>query len=282
MKGVKVSLDRIVVDFTSVGWDYFNYFHNRFCRQYGVRMTVRDKGFKYHITARDEGHYIHVSYLLLFKDSSKRYTLRIECHPESLIHFQVWLREIRQYAEAIYFVRCDVAFDIPISLTELFTLSLTGRKFTPKLGTRYYNQKKHRQKDGYCRVYDKKAELLACHGVEIEGKLTRMEIVYAPKEKIPLDILVQHPPKFNSRYLCAHLTSPEKLKPKLLHMVQGMMSGTLKQQDVSYYYRKKIENEVRKQPVLDFDAVAAEQWEEVVTIPCAVLGGMVNKVPLAQ
>lgn len=40
MNGVTVSIDRIVIDFTDVYWDFFNEFHKRICHYYGVRMTV--------------------------------------------------------------------------------------------------------------------------------------------------------------------------------------------------------------------------------------------------
>lgn len=43
MKGVIVSIDRIVIDFTDVYWDFFNEFHKRICHFYGVRMTVGEK-----------------------------------------------------------------------------------------------------------------------------------------------------------------------------------------------------------------------------------------------
>lgn len=79
-------------------------------------------------------------------------------------------------------------------MNEVFTMSLKGRKLRPYLGTRYYNGAHQRQQHGYCRVYDKKAELEAKKGKKIEGELTRMEVVYAPKKKIPLEALVQFPP----------------------------------------------------------------------------------------
>jgi hypothetical protein len=56
------------------------------------------------------------------------------------------------------------------------------------------------------------------------------------------------------------------------------MSGELQQKEVTGYYRRQIEEEMRTQLTLDFDKVAAVQWEEAITIPCAILGGMINKV----
>lgn len=45
MEGVSVSIDRIVIDFTDVYWDFFNEFHKRICHFYGVKMTVGKKDF---------------------------------------------------------------------------------------------------------------------------------------------------------------------------------------------------------------------------------------------
>lgn len=36
MKGVTVSIDRIVIDFTDVYWDFFNEFYKRICHYYRV------------------------------------------------------------------------------------------------------------------------------------------------------------------------------------------------------------------------------------------------------
>jgi len=38
---------------------------------------------------------------------------------------------------------------------------------------------------------------------------------------------------------------------------------------------------MRKRSILDFDNIAAEQWEDAITLPCAILGGVVSKVPVA-
>lgn len=224
MEGVKVSIDRIVIDFTNVYWSFFIPFRQRLCDYFNASLYVLDKGFKYHVHVTDGEHYLHVSYQLAYAKKSLKHTLRIECHPDSLIHFKSWLMQLKRASHAILFVRCDVAFDIPLPLSELFTLSLTGRNMHCEKGTRYSNERHQRQVAGYCRVYDKKLELAEKQGKKIEGELTRFEIVYAPKKKIPLDVLVQYPPQFNKYYLCTHLTSPELLKPKMLLRVNALMS----------------------------------------------------------
>jgi hypothetical protein len=160
MEGVQVSIDRIVVDFTDVFWNFFNPFQLRLRHYFNATFHLKEKGFKYHLHVRDRGHYLHISYQLTFVPKSRKNTLRIECHPDSLVHFYSWLKPLREYARAILFVRCDVAFDIPLPLSELFTLSLTGRNMHTWKGTRYSNMKHQRQVAGYCRVYDKKCQLM--------------------------------------------------------------------------------------------------------------------------
>jgi hypothetical protein len=118
-----------------------------------------------------------------------------------------------------------VAFDIPLPISELLILSLTGRNMHTWEGTRYSNKKHQRQVAGYSRVYDKNRQLMSQYRKVIEGELTKFDIVYVPDEKIPLEAIVQFPPKFNRRYLCTHLTHPEHLKLKQRERVSGLMSG---------------------------------------------------------
>jgi hypothetical protein len=281
MEGVKVSIDRIVVDFMNVQWTFFNPLRQRLCNYCNAVFYMKDKGFKYHVRVREGRYRVHLSYQLVYAKMARKHTLRLECPPESLIHFRSWISEIGNHATDILHVRSEVAFDIPLSLSELFVLSLTGRNMKKRKGTYYSNESYQRQVAGYCRVYDKRLELLQRRGVAIEGELTRFEIVYKPDDKIPMDKLVQYPPQFNRLYLCAHAIELEPLKPKLLRQVQGMMRGELEQKDVTYYYRSQMKAEMNKRKVLDFDTVAAEQWEEAITISCAILGGVISKVPVA-
>lgn len=219
MKGVTVSIDRIVIDFTDVYWDFFNEFHKRICHFCGVRMTVGERGFQYRIRINTGEHFLHISYKLVYAPKTRKNTLRIEVYPKSLVYFRHWLEQIRDYANEILFVRCDVAFDIPVPLHELFTMSTKGRRLRLFKGTRYYNGKHQRQEDGYCRVYDKKRQLSETGRQKIKREQTRMEIVHAPKGKIPLASLVQYPPQFNSKYLCAVLTDLSKFTSKVGRLV---------------------------------------------------------------
>lgn len=161
-------------------------------------------------------------------------------------------------------------------------MSKKGRKLRLFKGTRYYNGKHQRQEDGYCRVYDKKRQLLEIGRQKIKGELTRMEIVYAPKVKIPLASLVQFPPQFNSKYLCAVLTDLSKFAPKVGRLVQEILQGELLPQDTTPYYRKQIQEQMKTQDVIDLNELAAEQWQEAVTLPCAILSGKISHLPIQE
>jgi len=104
MEGVQVSIDRIVVEFTDVYWDFFNPFQLRLREYLNANLRLKEKGFKYHLHVRDRGHYLHISYQLTFVPKSRKNTLRIECHPDSLVHFYSWLKPIKDYAREILFV----------------------------------------------------------------------------------------------------------------------------------------------------------------------------------
>ncbi|WP_199910038.1 hypothetical protein [Paenibacillus sp. CAA11] len=45
----------------------------------------------------------------------------------------------------------------------------------------------------FCRNYDKKVEQKS-KGIEQEEERTRVELVYRPDEKIPLENIIQYPP----------------------------------------------------------------------------------------
>ncbi|WP_339291689.1 HNH endonuclease [Paenibacillus sp. FSL W8-0187] len=120
MKGVTVSIDRIVIDFTDVYWDFFNEFHKRICHYYGVRMTVGERGFQYRIRINTGEHFLTISYKLVIAPKTRKNTLRIEVYPKSLVYFCHWLEQIREYADQVLFVRCDVAFEIPVRISDLF------------------------------------------------------------------------------------------------------------------------------------------------------------------
>ncbi|MNG16844.1 hypothetical protein D3C84_1007880 [compost metagenome] len=65
MEDVKVSIDRIVVDFMNVQWTFFNPLRQRLCHYCNAAFYVKDKGFKYHIRVREGRYWAHLSYQLV-------------------------------------------------------------------------------------------------------------------------------------------------------------------------------------------------------------------------
>lgn len=104
MEGITVSIDRNVIDFTEVYYDFFNRFMLRLCHFYGVKLYTKEKGFCYHINTNTGEQFLHISYQLVISTKSRKHTLRIEAYPHSLVYLKDWLTP----CEGSLFVRCDI------------------------------------------------------------------------------------------------------------------------------------------------------------------------------
>lgn len=78
-------------------------------------------------------------------------------------------------------------------MSNVFIASNTGRNMNVYEGTRYYGRKFESKDHAFCRNYDKKVEQKS-KGIEQEEERTRVELVYRPDEKIPLENIIQYPP----------------------------------------------------------------------------------------
>lgn len=135
------------------------------------------------------------------------YTLRLETRPEQLERFSEIMEELRDMASDIDFVSCDVAYDVPVALGDVFIASKDmRRKLRPYKGTRYFGLPHQRKQNGYFRVYDKELELREWRGIRIEGNLTRIEMVYKPEKRIRLADIGLHPPEQNTHYFASIIT----------------------------------------------------------------------------
>lgn len=59
-------------------------------------------------------------------------------------------------------------------------------------------------------------------------------------------------------------------------LVQEIQQGELLPQNTTPYYRRQIQEQMRMQDVLDLNELAAEQWQEAITLSCAILSGKFN------
>ena len=144
-------------------------------------------------------------------------------------------------------------------------------------GTRYFGRKSKRQQAGYCRVYDKRKEQEERKGKKTVEELTRVEIVYKPDEKIPMEDLVQHPPRFNQLYFCSVLHDLTPLKPEKRAIMLAVQNGLMTMDEFTPHHKRTIAELLKSQEVVDFDSIAIEQWEETVLLPCALVCGRVNR-----
>jgi hypothetical protein len=143
----------------------------------------------------------------------RAYTLRVETHPEYIPHFMDVLAPLIERAKEIYFIWCDVAYDVPVQMDNVFVMSNDNRrKINMEKGTRYYGEKHQRKTDAYCRIYDKKKQL-GEKGIIIDGDLTRIEIGYKPV--ILLNQVLENPPNHNKDYVTWIITEWDKLDHKL-------------------------------------------------------------------
>ncbi|MED4907663.1 hypothetical protein P9761_05370 [Brevibacillus centrosporus] len=144
-------------------------------------------------------------------------------------------------------------------------------------GTRYFGRKSQRQQAGYCRVYDKRKEQEERKGKKTVGELTRVEIVYRPAEKIPMESLIQYPPQFNNLYFCQVLNDLTPLKPEKRAIALAVQNGLMTMDEFTPHHKRTIMQLLADQETVDFDEIAYEQWEENVLVPCALICGKVKR-----
>lgn len=95
---VKVSIDKLAVEYREVPAGYFMNWYGRlmFQRKYKVRRTEYRKLFVYQLHIRlVKGVYLHVFYQNFRETSGASYTLRLETRPEHYERFSEWLAEFR-------------------------------------------------------------------------------------------------------------------------------------------------------------------------------------------
>lgn len=155
-------------------------------------------------------------------------------------------------------------------LTDVFVASHhMRRKLRQYKGTRYFGLPHQRKQNGYCRVYDKKLELRQRRGIEIEGDLTRIEIVYKPELRIPLTDILQYPPEQNRHYFAGVIEDWTKLHAKQIERIRKWQTG-------ADTYTRQIRESIKKtlaDRAIDFNRLASERWEQMMAKPYAAILG---------
>lgn len=136
----------------------------------------------------DDGIYIRIGKYSIYDDIKKKYhilpILSVELNPNKHYQkdsFSIILNIIKQYCVSGRLVKYDFAIDFPIPLNDIQVFSSRKEKGLCK-GTRYYGQ---RNKNGYCKIYDKKKEL------KLDGfeNLTRVEHTCSSLSPLSLECL---------------------------------------------------------------------------------------------
>jgi hypothetical protein len=188
---VTVLLDKIKLEYSDIPVTFIKLLEDE-----GEIVDIKSiEGFRYHLcrkVQKTNGAYIKLYYQpknVVWKPVGK---LHIETHPKNIEEFSTLLKKLKEVGKGVYFIATDVAFDIPVPLTNVFVTSNTGRKMNLFNGTRYFGGKGQPGKNRFCRIYDKKQESL--NKDLIKGELTRFEIVYKTSKKLELRELAENPP----------------------------------------------------------------------------------------
>ncbi|MEK3770857.1 hypothetical protein MKY14_20150 [Paenibacillus sp. FSL R5-0887] len=133
-------------------------------------------------------------------------------------------------------------------MSNLFITSNTGE------GTRYFGRKDQRKQHAYCHNYDKKLER-KWKGIEEVVERTRVELVYRPVEKIPLESIIQYPPKFNDYYTCSIIMDLEAVRVEKRAMILALQNGLMLPDELSKHHRASIKEMMSSQQLVDFDGL---------------------------
>ncbi|MEK3761332.1 replication initiation factor family protein [Paenibacillus sp. FSL P4-0338] len=268
---VQVSTDKLVVEYREVPVGYFMGWYGRllFQQKYKVRRTEYKKIFVYQLHIRlEQSVYLHVFYQNFRETGGGLYTLRLETRPEHYERFIEWLEEFRLKAAGIDFVSCDVAYDVPMPLKDVFVASQhQRRKLRLHKGTRYFGLQHQRKWNGYCRIYDKKLELWQRHGIKMDKDLTRIEIVYKPEMRILLSDIYQYPPEQSQQYFASVIQDWAALPAKRIEQIRNWQTGA---DTYTRHIRETIKRTLADRAI-DFNQLASEQWTNIISEPVMTL-----------
>jgi hypothetical protein len=281
MNNVQLSIDKVSVEYHGVTVNFYNQLALSFRDWFDIKPAIRHKGYVYHWNLAMDDAYLYLRYQPWWQKKSRKYTLQIETHPNYLVKFQALLVALYSHTQKVYFNRCELAFDFPYPMSNIFIASNTGRNMNVYEGSRYFGRKDESKAHAFCRNYDKKAER-KWMGIEEVGERTRVELVYRPDEKIPLESIIQYPPKFNDFYTCSIITDLQVVRAEKRAMILALQHGLMTPDELSKHHRATIKEIMSLQQAVDFDALAAQHWAELITVPCALVCGKVSHLPIQE
>nr|WP_275444876.1 transposase [Paenibacillus sp. ACRRX] len=85
-------------------------------------------------------------------------------------------------------------------------------------------------------------------------------MVYKPDEKIPIDNIIQYPPKFNDYYTCSIIGDLQAVRAEKRAMILAIQHCLMTPDELSKHHRASIKGIMSSQQLVDFDALAF--WEK--------------------
>ncbi|WP_334075552.1 MULTISPECIES: hypothetical protein [Paenibacillus] len=151
MNNVQLSVDKIAVEYHGVTVNFYNQLALSFRDWFDIEPAIPYKGYVYHWNLALDDAYLYLRYQPWWQKKSRKYSLRIETHPDHLVKFQRLLDALYSHAQKVSFSRCELAYDIPYPMNNAFIASNTGRNMNVYEGTRYYGRKFESKDHAFCR-----------------------------------------------------------------------------------------------------------------------------------
>jgi hypothetical protein len=277
---ILVSVDKVIIDFCDIRQSDFIKFYILMWKDFCSNSfkTNKPNGYLYPFSLYHNEDCMFFSYANYKEKEFKKgfphkptYTLRLETSPINLIKHKNVIGKIKAMCGDIHFVSADVAYDIPFPLHTVFVMSNDNRRkiYIPhELTTRYFGEGTQRKQNGYCRIYDKAAQLREQKNYRIDGDLSRIEIVYKPESRISFNEVAKHPPKQNKDYFAKIIDDLTWCKPKRRLEIINMQ---LRDGKYSQYLRREIKNTLTNQVDINFNQLASDEWANIMDAPASAL-----------
>lgn len=270
---IQMDIDKVVFDFVGIKFSSFLYLY-QCLRQDTTFRDVYNKGYIYNFAINYSDDCMFFSYLNYRERESGNghaalYTLRLETNPMNFAKYQDIIDLVSEISSDAKFVSADVAYDVPLPMERIFVMSQDNRrKIRLDNDTRYFGKGEQRKHNGYCRIYNKAAELREQKQVPFDGDLTRIEIVYKPLERIHYSDVFKHPPRHNDYYYGKIIDDLSWCTPKMRQRILNKQVGIGRE---SQYIRREIKKALANQVDIDFNRLASEHWENKMSVPVKTL-----------
>ncbi|OAB30172.1 hypothetical protein PMSD_20485 [Paenibacillus macquariensis subsp. defensor] len=94
--------------------------------------------------------------------------------------------------------------------------------------------------------------------------------------------IIQYPPRFNSFYNCSVITGLQEVRAEKSAMILALQNGLMTPDELSKHHRATIKDIMSLQQDVDFVSLAAQHWAELIAVPCALVCGKANHLPVQE